>query len=196
MADYPMASNDFFDGGGMWIFALLILLMIGNGGLFGGTSNALSQQDLQRAIDLNSIQNGQRDIEARVQEIGSEGIVATKDVAYNNLSEIRDIGTAIATGFANQQNCCCETNRNIDSVRYDVAMQTSSNTQKILDAINANRQADLQNRINQLEMQNIVTQNAMAINSATCGVVKYPMASTYNVGYSPFCNTGCGCSAF
>lgn len=60
---------------------------------------------------------------------------------------------------------------------------TTAQTQKILDAINGNRMADMQNQINQLQLQ-----------SAMCGVVRYPTTYTYNAGQSPFCggNT-CGC---
>jgi len=39
----------------------------------------------------------------------------------------------------------------------------------------------MQNRINQLELQN-----------ALQGVVRYPNGFTYNAGASPFC--GCGCN--
>ena len=72
--------------------------------------------------------------------------------------------------------CCCETNRNIDSVRYDAAQ----NTQKILDAILGNRMADMQNQINQLQLR-----------EALCGVVRYPNSFAYNAGSNPFCGTGC-----
>ena len=76
--------------------------------------------------------------------------------------------------------CCCETNRNIDSVRYDNAQ----NTQKILDAICGNRMADMQNQINQLQLQ-----------SALCGVVRYPNVMAYNAGTSPFCGCSpCSCA--
>ena len=186
-------ANDGFGGnmGFFWIFALLLLAGGGFGGL--GGQNALSQNDLQRAIDLNSIQQGQRDIEARVQEVGSENISAVKDVAYNNLSEIRDVQAAMSTGFANLQNCCCETQRAIDGVNYNGAINTAAinantteQTQKILDAIATNRMADMQNQINQLQLANAVS-----------GVVRYPSASTYYAGANPFCGTNtCGCSTF
>lgn len=43
----------------------------------------------------------------------------------------------------------------------------------------------LQGQISQLQLQN-----------AMCGVVKYPMATTWNAGGNPFCNcnSGCGCN--
>ena len=78
-------------GGGAWVLIILFAMIFGNGG-FGGWGNgaaALTQGDLQRAIDLNSVQEGQRNIEARVQEVGAESVSAIKDAAYNNLSEIR-----------------------------------------------------------------------------------------------------------
>lgn len=191
LSDLAAATNGSNDWGGgnmgfFWIFALLLLAGGGFGGL--GGNNAIGQADLQRAIDLNSIQQGQRDIEARVQEVAAEGISATKDVAYNNLGEIRDVQAAISAGFANQQSCCCETQRAIDGVNYNGAINTAAinantteQTQKILDAITTNRIADMQNQINQLQLQN-----------ATAGVVRYPSASTYYAGANPFCGNSCG----
>lgn len=176
------------DGSFMWVFALLILLFGGNGFGFGsnGYANALTQSDLQRAIDLNSIQNGQRDIEARVQEVGSELASTIKDSSYNNLSEIRDVQQAMNTGFASMQQCCCETQRAIDGVNYNLATQSANiqanstaNTQKILDAISTNRMADMQNQINQLQLQNAMN-----------GVVRYPNQTSYCSGANPFAG-GC-----
>lgn len=175
-----------WDSSFMWIFALLILLFGGNGfGLGGG--GLLQQGDLQRAIDLNSIQNGQRDIEARTQEVGSEVISQMKDLAMNNLGEIRDVQATIQQGFAEQQRCCCETLRAIDGVNYNASLNTASinattvaQTQKILDAITANRMNDMQNQINALQLQN-----------AVAGVVRYPTQTSYCSGANPF---GCGCN--
>lgn len=173
------------DSSFMWIFALLILLFGGNGFGFGG--NGLQQGDLQRAIDLNSIQEGQRDIEARVQEVGAENISQMKDLAYNNLGEIRDVQATIQQGFAEQQRCCCETLRAIDGVNYNASLNTASinanttaQTQKILDAITSNRMADMQQQINALQLQN-----------AVAGVVRYPTQTSYCSGTNPF-YSGCG----
>lgn len=185
----------------MWIFALLILA---GGGFNGFGTNRVgeayaTQADIQRAVDLNSIQNGQADLAADIQRTNYEQIAATKDAAYNNLGEIRDIGSAVAVGNsniinnlntlqANMQNCCCTTQRAIDSVNYNIATQSAaiqandaSNTQKILDAISTNRIADMQNQINQLQLQN-----------AMSGVIRYPTSTTYGAGCSCFANS-CGC---
>ena len=60
---------------------------------------------------------------------------------------------------------------------------TTAQTQKILDALSADKISALQGRINQLELQN-----------AVAGVVRYPTAMTYAYNANPFCgcNAGCG----
>lgn len=164
------------EGGGIWIFALLILLMLGNGNLFGG--NAATTADIQRSVDLNSIQQGQAGIAADIQRGIYEINSNTSHAAYDSLSEIRDVQSAIASGFANQQTCCCETQRAIDGVNYNLATQSAAiqandtaNTQKVLDAISTNRMADMQNQINSLQLQ-----------QALCGV---PRVSPYGYGMYP-----------
>jgi len=179
------ASNyGFGDMSCFWI--VLIVLVLFGGGLGFNRGTGLEQADLQRAIDLNSIQNGQRDIEARVQEVSAENISQMKDLAYNNLSEIRDVQASIASGFAQMQQCCCETQRAIDGVNYNNAINTASinaNTtaqaQKIYDAMQTNKMADMQNQISQLQLQNAMN-----------GVIRYPNGLVYNAGPSPYCNWG------
>lgn len=191
-----MNENTNFGGNdGLWIFALLILLFGGGGFGFNNHANDATQ----RAIDLNSIQEGQAGIAADVQRGIYEVNATTKDSAYNNLSEIRDVQASVAANGsniinnltamqANMQNCCCETQRAIDGVNFNLANQSAAiqandtaNTQKILDAITQNRMCDMQNQINALQLQN-----------AVCGVVRYPMATTYTSGSNPFCGCGCG----
>lgn len=103
---------------------------------------------------------------------------AVKDGNYNILGEIRDLQAATASGFARQQECCCNILRGIDSVNYNGAINTAAinatttaQTQKILDAIAGNRMADMQNQINQLQLQ-----------AALCGV---PRTSPYGYGIVP-----------
>lgn len=181
----PMGnSGGLFGGDGSWfaIFAILAL-MWGGGGLFGGNGNRVgeayaTQADIQRAVDLDTLKSGQ------------SGIVnAVKDAAYNNLGEIRDIQAAVTAGFAESQKCCCETQRAIDGVNYNLISQSAAiqatstaNTQKVLDALAADKIASLQARINQLELQ-----------GAMCGVVRYPTTMTYCSGTNPFA-AGCGCA--
>lgn len=181
------------------ILILLFFLIFGMNG-FGKNGQTSGDSDIQRAMDLNSIQQGQAGIAADIQRGIYEINGTTQHVAYDNLSEIRDVQAAVATNGsniinaltamqANMQNCCCETQRSIDAVNYNLASQSAAiqandtaNTQKVLDAISANRMAELEGKISELQLQN-----------AMCGVVRYPQAWTYSAGASPFCQCG-GCA--
>ena len=172
--------------GGMWIFALLILLLIGGGGFFGGNRGGypagepVTEAGLCNAMNFNNLENsvGRLNDNLTNTYIGLQNGMC--QMGYETLKNFGEVQSQVAQ-------CCCETQRAIDSVNYNGAINTASinanttaQTQKILDAICTNRMADMQNQINQLQLQ-----------SAMCGVVRYPNAITYNAGVSPFCNNGC-----
>lgn len=163
---------------GSWWIILLFICLFGGNGLWGGNATAATANDIQRAVDLNSIQEGQATTDTNVQRIGYElgGIV--KDASYNNLSEIRDLDAGIANGFTNMQTGFCGTQRAIDSVKYENAINTAS--------INSNIDAKFAAlEKGQLEQQ-IATQAAqiqqLQLNAAMCGVIRYPNATTYTAG--------------
>lgn len=176
--------------GNSWIVLIILFALIFNGGFggFGNRDNAhnyATTQDVQRATDFQALERQNNEIVAAVRQAAYDTQGSIKDSSYNTLGELRDLQTSVNTGFAAMQNCCCETNRNIDSVRFDMAnyaAQANANTtaqvQKVLDAISTNRMAEMQNQISALQLQN-----------AMCGVVRYPQASTYYAGNNPFC--GC-----
>ena len=192
----PMGDGGFGLNGLGGIFALLILLGIfnGNGFGFGGGNNGVNtlNADMQRGFDNQNSMAQSRDILTAVTNGTAQTIAASTQNAANaitaikdgNASLIREFGTVetALTGVAGQmQQCCCETLRSIDGVKYDGAINTAAinaNTtaqiQKVLDAIAGNRMADMQNQINQLSLQ-----NAMA------GVLKFPSAWTFNGGVFP-----------
>ena len=171
--------------GGMWLFGLLILLALFNGNGFGGNNgntNAI-QADVNRGFDNQNLQAQTRDIMSAVTSGTAQTIAASTANATNAINAIKDGNANIIREFGNvetaltalagkQQECCCSTLRAIDGVNYANAM----NTQKILDALSSNRIADLQNKVNALELQ-----------AAVAGVVRYPMISTYSSGTNPFC---------
>ena len=190
-----MGGDCFGSGGFIWAFLIFALLM-GNGGFgFGGNgnTNALSA-DMQRGFDAQNTTANQREILSATNNVYHD-IVANLGDKYSELTrDIAGVNTSVQQAIANQNECCCSTklllSESFGQARYDNAMNTASinatttaQTQKILDVLAQNKIEALQGRVNQLEMQ-----NAMA------GVVKYPLASTYNAGNSPFCN--CGCSGY
>lgn len=68
-------------------------------------------------------------------------------------------------------------------------MQNNAVIQAVRDEGNATRQMMQQDKIDALrdKVNGLEMQNAMA------GVVRYPMSTTYNAGYNPFCNCGNNC---
>ena len=166
------------------IFALLILLGIFNGGFgrFGGNNgvNTLNA-DMQRGFDNQNLQAQTRDILGAVTGGTAQTIAASTQNASNAITAIKDgnaslirefgnVETAL-TGLAGQmQQCCCSQLRAIDGVNYNTTVQI----QKVLDAIAGNRMADMQNQINALQLQN-----------AMSGVMRFPNAWTYAGGVFP-----------
>ena len=177
----------------VWIFGLLILLGLFNGNGFGigGNGNALNA-DMQRGFDAQNTMAQTRDILSAVTSGTAQTIAASTANATNaieaikdgNVNLIREFGTvesALTALGGKQQECCCEILRAVDGVNYNGAINTAAinanttaQTQKILDAIMGNRMADMQNQINALSLQN-----------ALSGVMKYPTTWAYNAGVFP-----------
>lgn len=188
-ADYAAVGGNSFGGeggGGFWIFALLILF-----GMLGGGGGIFGNRDARAATveDLNNSANFTR-LEGQVMNNGNR-IENKADAVYSGICNLGyEISQQFAATNAQMANCCCTTQRAIDGVNYNAAMNTAAinanttaQTQKILDAIAQNKIDALQARINQLEMQN-----------ALCGVVRYPTQTVYNSGANPFCG-GQTCNA-
>lgn len=178
------SGNGFFGNEGIWLFAILAL-MWGGGGFFGGRNGFDGR--CATVEDLNNSANFTR-LESQVMNNGNR-IEQKADAVSNGLCQL---GYEMASQFGrtNQQisECCCTTQRAIDGVNYNGAINTAAinaNTtaqiQKVLDALCADKIAAQSARIQQLELA-----------QALCGVVRYPTAITYNAGFSPFFN-GCGC---
>lgn len=190
LSDIAAVTKDSdFNGSWIWVIVLFLFMWGGNGWNRNQTADLLTAEDLQRAIDLNSIQEGQRDIEARVQEVAGEITSTVKDSAYNNLSEIRDLGMMTSNGFSNMEKCCCEQKQMIMENRYEDAQNTAAineNTtaqvQKVLDTLAQNKIDSLQAQVSELKTQNMF-----------CGV---PRISPYGYGVVPNFAQSCGAVTF
>lgn len=172
------------NGSFMWIFGLLILLGLFNGGGFGfcgnGNTNSLSA-DMQRGFDNQNTMAQTRDILSAVTNGTAQTIAASTQNAQNAINAIKDGNASLIREFGNvetalsgvageMQQCCCNTLRAIDGVNYNTTVQI----QKVLDAISGNRMADMQSQINALQLQN-----------ALSGVMRFPNAWTFNGGVFP-----------
>lgn len=127
-----------FGGDGAWIWVILLFAIFGWGGNgFGKNGNGLTQSEMQQGFDTQNILRKLEGINSGL----CDGFYAmnTNNLQMQNLLQ-RDLCQGFSTTNANiaenryaAQQCCCETNRNIDAVRYENA----KNTCDIVNAINA-----------------------------------------------------------
>lgn len=169
-------------GGGAWWIIILFLFMFGMGGFggFGGQNGALTRAEMQQGFDTAEVTRKLDGISYGL----SDGFYAQNTTMLNGFAGVT---AAVENARFAAQKCCCETNRNIDGVRYDA----QKNTCDIITAIHAEGEAT-RNMMQQNEIQQLRDRIQRAeLRDAMCGVVRYPMATTYTSGGNPFC--GCGC---
>lgn len=165
-------NDGMFGGNGAWVFFLFFLLAWGNGGIWGnnGGGNIGNQinndflytnlrADLNHGFDQVGAAIRQTDDQVRgVQQGLCDGFYAQNTTLLQGFNGMqRDLCTGfnginqnINQARFDAQQCCCETNRNIDAVRYENARNTC-------DIINAGH-ADAQRIIDHLtntEMQSL-----------------------------------------
>ena len=173
-------------GGGAWWIIILFLFMFGMNG-FGGWGNrggdALTRAEMQQGFDTQEIT---RKLDGLSYGM-CDGFYAQNTTMLNGFAGVT---AAVRDAQFAAQQCCCETNRNIDSVRYDA----QKNTCDITTAIHAEGEAT-RALIQKNEMQNLRDRlQQMELREAMCGVVRYPMATTYTSGGNPFCGCNNGCN--
>lgn len=169
-------------GGGAWWIIILFLFMFGMGGLggFGGQNGALTRAEMQQGFDTAEVT---RKLDGLSYGL-SDGFYAQNTTMLNGFAGVT---AAVENARFAAQQCCCETNRNIDGVRYDA----QKNTCDIITAIHAEGEAT-RNLMQQNEIQQLRDRIQRAeLRDAMCGVVRYPMATTYTSGGNPFCSCGC-----
>lgn len=198
-------GGDMFGGSGMgfWGFLILAMFLFGGGGFGGwggnGVANALGFENLatsnevQRGFDNQNQMANQREILSAVNAGTARAVDATNQTFHDTLAALDDkynelqrdnaeLRVGQATLLAKQNECCCSQLRAIDSVNYNGALNTAAIKenanaigQKILDKLAEGKQEAMQNRINQLELQ-----------QAMAGVVRYPNTTTFTAGPAPF----------
>lgn len=195
---FPVGNADGFGGGNsfVWIFGLLILLGLFNGGGLGwgggnGNSNAI-QNDINRGFDNQNLQAQTRDILSAVNAGTAQTVAATNQTFHDNLMAMqglynetaRDIA-ALAVGqanaLANQNECCCATKQLIMQSNYDGAMRDAATNANITAQIQSVKDMIAQDKIEALQAQ--VSQ--LQLQAATANVLRFPNAWTYAGGVFP-----------
>lgn len=178
------------DGGFMWVFFLFFLLAWGGNGLggFGGGSavaNEISNDFLYS--NLNGTLGRLQDQNVSILNGVQQGLC---NLGYENLSNFKDL-------TAQMSSCCCETNRNIDAIRYENAKNTCDiitagerNTDRILSYLTQN---EIQSLRDQLQSANLALQNNAQTSSIinTLRPVPQPAYITCSPYTSPFSCGSC-----
>ena len=124
---------DGFGGSWMWIIVLFLFMFGGNG--WGNRGNGLTQVELQQGFDTAEVT---RKLDGLANGL-SDGFYAQNTTMLTGFGNIqRDlcsgfgaVSAQIAENRFAAQQCCCETNRNIDAVRYEAQRNTCDITTAI-----------------------------------------------------------------
>lgn len=182
-----------------WIFGLLVLLGLFNGGFGGwgnnaaalGYENLATSNEVQRGFDNQNLQAQTRDILAAVNAGTAQSVAATNQTFHDNLSAMqslynetaRDIAS-LAVGQANmlarQNECCCETKMLIQQTSADNALQMAQMEARINAKMDQNEITALRDQINQLQLA-----------QATSGMLRFPNSWSYGAGPFPPIFGGC-----
>lgn len=213
-------NDGYMQGGWFWIVVLFLFMFgFGNGG-WGNNANqgALTRAELCDGFNFQNVENGIRGIQQGL----CDGFYAQNTTMMNGFNGIqRDMCTGFAAvnaginenRFAAQQ-CCCETNRNIDAVRYEAQRNTCDITTAIhaegeqtRALINANTMQALRDKLEDRDRELMtanfqlsqLSQNATLINELRpCAKPAYITCSPYTSrnfdGFGCGCNSGCGCA--
>lgn len=188
-------GNPFF-----WIVVLFLVIAFINGGIGGfgrgvvGTTGNFINNDFLYTNLKNTMDMG-------FNQVANQNFGLQKDMCQG----FNGVQAAIAQNSYQSQLCCCETNRNIDAVRYENAKNTCDITTAIhaegeatRALINQNTMQELRDQLQaaQLQLGN-VAQTQTLINTLrpfpspayiTCS--PYQAATGFSYGT---CGTGCGC---
>lgn len=174
------------DGGFFWIFALLLLPMLNGGGFWGnnGRGEPVTEAGLCNAMNFNNLENAVGRLGDQVGAVNTNLGNAVCNLGYETLRNFNSLEALISQ-------CCCNIQKEILESRYQAAQNTSAiiqaqehGTQKILDWLCNQENRNLRDE----NMRNYIS-------SQFCGVVRYPLQTTYSTDCNPFFggwNNNCG----
>lgn len=146
-----------YDGGWLWLIVLFIFAGWGRGswGNDGGgatpyATSAVTQADLQRGFDTQGILNGIGNIQNGICSLGYDQLAQMNGINTNIMQTGFGIQAQLANMAAENASCCCQTQRAIDGVNYNMATQAcdtrntiQNSTRDIIENQNANSRAIL-----------------------------------------------------
>ena len=189
---------------GMWdnpfIYLVWLAVLGGGNGLFGNRGDAAVQGAITRSDLFEGFNN--QDVNGQLRGI-TNGLA---DGFYAINSGLKDgfYGTqgALAENRFAAERCCCETNRNIDAVRYEGAQNTCAITNAIhaegeatRALINANTMQDLRDKLEARDRDIMVRDFQLSQLAQTSSLVSElrPCAKPAYITCSPYTTAPFGC---
>ena len=124
-------DGDGFMGNGAWWIIILFLFMFSNGNLFGGREGALTRGELDFSNLDSSIRGVQQGLADGFYAVNTGMLNGFNGIQRDLCSGFNGINNSITGVGYQMKDCCCEINRNIDTLRYE----NSKNTCDIVNAI-------------------------------------------------------------
>ena len=190
---------------GMWdnpfIYLVWLAVLGGGNGLFGNRGDAAVQGAITRSDLFEGFNN--QDVNGQLRGI----INGLADGFYAINSGLKDgfygIQGALAENRFAAEKCCCETNRNIDAVRYEGAQNTCAITNAIhaegeatRALINANTMQELRDKLEARDRDVMIRDFQLSQLAQTSSLVNElrPCAKPAYITCSPY-TTAFGCGA-
>lgn len=177
----------------MWIIVLFIIFAAiggGAGGLFGGKASTA----------FTSTEFSFNNVERQIQETNKNVTDGTYRVTDALTGGFNGLGRQLDQVGYQMQNCCCETNRSIDAVRYEAAKNTCDITNAIhaegeatRALINQNTMQELRDQLQaaQLQLGNLSQTNTLISALRPFPQPAYITCSPYTSAGNFGCNTCC-----
>ena len=208
---------------GWWIILLFLFCGWGGGFGYGGERGTENVRDaVAYGFDINNLENGVRGLEHGIcdgfYDMNTSLLTGFGDIAMGNMQNTNAITSQLANMAAQQQSCCCETQRLIErglcEVNYNILTQSNATNTNIASAArdiienNNNGVRSIldfltQDKINTLQAENQAlrltasqqAQNAFLIDQlgTKAPIPAYVVANPYT-SYGAYYTTGCGCN--
>ena len=154
---FPMFFGGGMFGGGMWGG----MGGWGNGGMMAAANGALTRADLCSEFNFNGLENAVRGVtqglcdgfyamQNSINGIGTTVMQAASQAELSRANQQAALMQQLCNLGYQQKDCCCETNRSIDNVRFTIAQEDcntrnlmQSNTRDLIENQNANARAVL-----------------------------------------------------
>ena len=174
------ARDDGFGMGGGWMWIIVLFLFLfgfGGGGACGNRGQGLTQMEMQQGFDTQEIVRKLDGINYGL----CDGFYAQNTTMLNGFAGVT---TAVRDAQFAAQQCCCETNRNIDAVRYeaqknvcDITTAIHAEGEATRALIQQNERQALRDKVSELQL----AQSQCAQNAYLTGTLRPYPVPTYPV---------------